>query len=120
MRLSDFRLKTNVYPLVSSTDELIVVHREAFSLNAVVYVGCHEDATFTVQSAVDRTAVQTAIPWLTKTMSAGHRFRLDLPGDGDPTHQVSKITPSKGGIYVAIGSFGEFDAYFQQFTTNNA
>jgi hypothetical protein len=121
MRLSDFRVKTDFWPLVSSNDVLVIVFRDAVSstMNPVLYIGCHQDATFTIQSAGNNQAVQTASPWSTTSMTAGSKIKLDLD-DGNPLDVVSQINISKGSIFIGICAFDEFDAYFQQVTVPNS
>lgn len=118
MHLSDFHIKNNNWPLVASTDELIIVHRNQLAVAPVVYIGAHKAAVVPVRSALDREAVEVAAPWTTLNIPAGGMVKIDLPGTGNPLHLVTKIQPTSGAIFVSIASPGEFDAYFKQFATD--
>lgn len=118
MRLFDFHVKFDNWPLVATTDELIIVHRNQLAIQPVLYIAAHKAAVVPVRSAADREAVEVASPWTTLTLAAGTMQRIDLPGTGNPLHLVTKIQPTSGAIYVCITSPGEFDAYFKQFATN--
>jgi hypothetical protein len=111
--MADFHTKTDAYPLVSITDELIIVHRNQVVPSAVVYIGCHRDCTVEFRSAANRDAVEGASPFTTLNLPSGGKGRVDLPGTA-ALDLVTKITPTKGQIYVWIGSMGEFDTYFKQ------
>lgn len=120
MRLSDFRVKTDFWPLVSSNDELVIVHRDAIAVIPVLYIGCHEDTTFSIRSARNNQAVESATPWNTTSMNGGEKKKIDLFDSVDVLNIVSKITVAKGSIFVGISSFNEFDAYFKQVTVPNS
>jgi hypothetical protein len=111
--MADFNVKTDAYPLVSITDELIIVHRNQVAVDAVVYVGSHQACEVEFRSAANRTAVESASPFTTLTLPSGGKARVDLPGT-NALDLVSKITPISGQIFVWIGSMGEFDTYFKQ------
>ena len=118
MTQHSFRAKTHDWPLVSSTDELIIVHRNQLAIDAVLYIGAHNDCTVEIRSATDREAVESAtVPAVgvaALTLPAGGLRKFDLPGAGaGALDLVSKIT-TNGQIYVHISSVGEFDAYFKQ------
>jgi len=119
MRLSDFRVKTDFWPLVSSNDELVIVHRDALAVIPVLYIGCHEDTTFTIRSARTSLAVETASPWNTTSMNGGEKKKIDLYDGVDVLNIVSKIILTRGSIFVGIASFNEFDAHFRQVTVPN-
>lgn len=114
-----FSIKTDDWPLVSSTDELMIVHRNQLAIPAVLYIGAHRTATVTIRTAADREAVETAvIPAVggaALTIPAGGIVKFDLgPGGGvTALDLVSKITTT-GQVFVHISSAGEFDAYFKQ------
>lgn len=118
MSQHSFGVKTQSWPLVSSTDELIIVHRNQLAVDAVLYIGAHKDCTVEIRSATDRSAVETAVlPAVGGSalpIPAGGMIKFDLPGSGvGPLDFVSKIT-TDGQIYVHISSVGEFAAYFKQ------
>lgn len=126
-RLSDFRMKTDSYPVVSSGqadttgkpggDELIIVHREPLAIQPVVFIGCHTAGAVEVYSAQNTTDLESAAAWTTLNLEAGHKTRINLPGTGSPFDQVTKIKPiGAARIFVAIASFGEFETYFRQVT----
>jgi hypothetical protein len=124
MRLNDFHVFNNDWPLLSAGptdssgrntgDELIIVHRDQLAIDPVVFFGCHREATVEVRSALNMTDIETAAAWTTFTMQAGTKTRIDLPGTGNPLHQVTKITPTQGQIFVSIASLGEFAAHLKQ------
>jgi hypothetical protein len=121
MQSHSFRVETANFPLVTVNDELIIVHRDALSVDAALFVGCHADCEFEVRSAADRTAVETVtVPHTvggtgSLTMPAGGKRRVDLPGAGAiPNDVVTKITVLSGRIYVSLASFGEHQVYFKQ------
>jgi len=117
-RSSDFHVKTDDYPLVSKTDELMIMHRDAMAISATVFIGAHQDAEIEIRSDADRELVETAsgpaVGVGTIKIPAGGKTRIDLPGTGNPLHLVTKIRPLSGSIFVSIASFGEFDTYFKQ------
>lgn len=115
-----FNIKTDDWPLVSSTDELLIVHRNQLPISAVLYIGAHRPATVEIRSALNRedveTAVVPAVGGAALTIPAGGIVKFDLPGTGGgigPLHLVSKITTT-GQVFVHISSAGEFDAYLKQ------
>lgn len=130
MKLNDFHVFKNDVPVVSygqndSTgapggDNLIIVHRDALAINAVVFIGCHQAAVVEVRSAANLTALASAAAWTTLTLGAGHKTSINLPGTGNPLHLVTKITPTSGRIFVSIVSFGEFRSYLQQVDVDNS
>jgi hypothetical protein len=111
--MADYFVKTDAYPLVSSNDELMVVHRNQVVPSAVIYVGAHQGATVEFRSAANRNAVESASPFTTLDIPTGGKARVDLPGTA-ALDLVTKITPTKGQVYVWLASFGEFDTYFKQ------
>jgi len=116
MHGSDFHVKHDTWPLVSITDELIIVHRDALAVAPVIYIGAHKDSVVEVRSAADRAAVETASAWATLTIPAGGKTKIDLPGTGNVLHLVTKIIATKGAIFVSIASPVFFDAYFKQYS----
>jgi len=124
MRLCDFHVFSDTWPLVSSGqndstgrpggDQLILVQREPISIDPVVFIGCHREATVEVRSAANTTAVETAAAWTTLNLPAGGKTRINLPGTGNFGDIVTKITPVTGQIYVTVVAFGEFNGYFKQ------
>jgi hypothetical protein len=115
-----FHVKTDDWPLVSSDDELMIVHRNSLAINAVLYIGAHRECTVEIRSALNREDVETAtVPAVGGSalpIPAGGVVKFDLPGSGGgigPLHLVSKITTT-GQVFVHISSAGEFDAYFKQ------
>jgi hypothetical protein len=120
MHLSDFHVKNDDWPLVASTDELIIVHKNALSVEPIIFIGAPQEAVIQIRSATDRSLVEAAAPWATINLVAGGKTSVRLPGTGNPLHVVSKITLTRGAIFVSLGSFGEFDAYFKQITVSNA
>jgi len=121
MHLSDFHVKTDAWPLVSPTDELVIVFRDAINagFSPVAYVGAHDEVVVSVRTAGNREALETATP-TTTTIPAGGKTKIDLAGAGNPLNICSKITVTGGGIFVGIAAFGEFDAYFKQITVPNS
>ena len=113
MKVYDFHIKTDTWPLVSSNDELVIVHRYHLAIQPVVYIGAHKDCTVYVRTAKNRDLIESAAPWSTTTLPASGMIRLSLPGTADPLDVVSKIT-TDGAVFVCIASPGEFDAYFKQ------
>jgi len=118
MSQHSFSVKTQAWPLVSSTDELIIVHRNQLAIDAVLYIGAHKESVVEIRSATDREAAETAtVPAVggsALTIPAGGMVKFDLPGAGaGALDLVSKIT-TDGQIYVHISSVGEFAAYFKQ------
>lgn len=117
MHLSDFHVKFDNWPLVSQTDELIIVHKYPLSVKPVLYIGCHKSAVVPIKAALTLSAVETAAAWTTLTIPTGGFVRTDLTDGSNPMHQVTKIQPTSGTIFVCIASPGYFDAYFKQFAT---
>jgi len=117
-RSSDFHVKSDDYPLVSLTDELIIVHRNQVVPGAVVFIGAHQDSEIEIRSDTNRETVEIAagpaVGGAALTIPAGGKGRIDLPGTGNPTHGVTKISLLKGSIFVSIVSFSEYDTYFKQ------
>ena len=113
-----FSTRQDTWPLVSSDDELIVMHRDALVTDAAVYIGAHVAAEVEIRCAGNREDVEIAtgphVGGSTLTIPAGGKIRVDLPGTGNTLDLVAKITPLSGRIYVHITSFGQFDAYFKQ------
>lgn len=114
MNQHSFFLKPSVYPLVSSDDTLVIVHRNQVAPNAVLYICAHEESTVELRSALDRAAVETAAAWSTQILQAGAKIKIDLPGTGNALHVVTTVIPTRGRVYVAVVSIGEFDTYFKQ------
>ena len=117
MRLSDFRVKTDNYPLVSQTDELVIVHKYALAVRPIMYIGCHKQAVVPIKAGTTLTAAEAAAAWTTLTIPTGGLVRTELTDGSNPMHQVTKIQPTSGTIFVFIASPGEFDTYFKQFAT---
>lgn len=117
MRLSDFHVKFDNWPLVISDDELIIVHKYQLAVMPTLYIGAHQAAVVPLRAATNRAAVEVAAPWTTLTIPTGGLVRVDLTDGTNPLNMVSKIQPTSGRIYVSIVSPGEFDAYFKQFAT---
>lgn len=115
MASHDFHVRDDAYPKVGTTDELIIVHRDQIVPNAVLYIGSHSEATVEIRSAANRTDVETVAAHATLNIPSGGKARDDLPGSGKTVlDAVTKITVTKGSIFVYIASFGEFDTYFKQ------
>jgi hypothetical protein len=117
MRLSDFHVYNDHWPLVTTDDELIVVHRNQLSVQPVMFIGAHSAAVVPIRAAANRSAVETATPWTTLTLQTGGFARVNLTDGTNPLDMVSKIQPTSGRIFVAIVSPIVFDAYFKQFAT---
>ena len=117
MRLSDFHVKFDNYPLVSQTDELIIVHKYPLSVRPILYIGCHKEAVVVLRAGTTLSNVESASPWATLTIPTGGLVRSELTDGTNPLHQIAKIQPTSGTIYVCIASPGYFDAYFKQFAT---
>jgi len=114
-----FSVRTSDWPLISINDELMIVHRNQMAINAVLYIGAHEESTVEIRSAADREAVETAtIPAVgvsALTLPAGGLTKFDLPGGGTtPIDQVTKISLTQGSVFVHISSPGEFSTYLKQ------
>jgi hypothetical protein len=114
-----FNVRTDAWPLVASTDELIIVHKYHIPVFPVLYIGAHKECQVEIRSARNREGVETAttpaVGGAALTIPAGGLVRFDLPGAGhDTLDQVSKLT-TNGQVYVFIASPGEFDAYFKQY-----
>lgn len=118
--MADFHVKNDDYPLVSTNDELMIVHRNQLAQPAVVWIGAHRDAEIEIRSGSNRETVETAAgpavaPGSSIVLPAGGKIRVDLPGGGfSALDLVSKISTIKGEIFVSITSFGEYDTYFKQ------
>ena len=111
--MQHFHVKTDAFPLLSTTDELLVVHRNQVVPSAVLYIGAHKDSTVEIRSAANSTAVEGVSPFTTVTIPSGGMTRVDLPGTA-VLDLVTKITPTKGQVYVWLASMGEFDAFLKQ------
>ena len=117
-----FRVKTDDWPLVASSDQLMIVHRNQLALNAVLYIGAHEESTVEIRSAADREAVEAAVvpavAGAALTIPAGGVTKFDLPGAGTtPLDVVTKISLLRGSVFVHISSAVEFDSYLKQVDT---
>lgn len=108
-----FNVTTDAQPLLSKTDEMMVVHRNQIVPDAVLYIGAHQDASVQIRTAADRSAVESATP-TTVNLPAGGTTRVDLPG-ANKLDLVTKITPLTGQIFVWIASMGVFDTYLKQY-----
>ena len=117
MRLSDFHVKFDNYPLVSQTDELIIVHKYPLSVRPILYIGCHKEAVVPLKAATTLTGVEGATAFTTLTIPTGGLVRAELTDGTNPLHTVTKVQPTSGTIFVCIASPGYFDAYFKQFAT---
>ncbi len=117
--MADFHVRNTDYPLVSSNDELMIVHRDQLAQDAVLYIGAHRDAEVEIRSGQNREDVETATgpavaPGSSILIPAGGKIKFDLPGTGNALDLVSMVSTLKGEIYVSIASFGVYDAYFKQ------
>ena len=45
---------------------------------------------------------------------AGGKIKVDLPGTSNTLDLVTKVSTTKGNIFVSITSFGEYDTFFKQ------
>jgi hypothetical protein len=109
-----FHVKTDNYPLVSSDDTLVIMHKHQVAPNAVLWIGAHYEATVELRSAANREAVEIAVPFSTLSIPAGGKVKVDLTGTASTLDVVSTVIPTKGQISVTIASMGEFDTYFKQ------
>jgi hypothetical protein len=114
-----FSIKTDSWPLISSDDELLIVHRNQLAINAALYIGAHKEATVEIRSAANREDVETAtvpaVGGTALTIPSGGMVKFDLPGTGAGVLDVvSKITTTTQ-VYVFIASAGEFDTYLKQY-----
>jgi hypothetical protein len=117
MRLSDFHVKFDNYPLVSQTDELIIVHKYALSVRPILFIGAHKEAVVPIRANTTLSTVEGTTPWTTLTIPTGGLVRVELTDGTNPLHQVTKIQPTSGSIFICIASPSDFNAYFKQFAT---
>jgi len=117
-----FHVKTDDWPVVSNTDQLMIVHRNQLAINAVLYIGAHKESVVEIRSATDRETVETATIPATGgsalTIPAGGMVKFDLPGGGTtPLDLVTKLSLLRGSVFVHISSSGEFDTHLKQVDT---